>query len=595
MNAAAPPARTPSGAGTDTGTEAGADATTRAGLLRRRERLNALSDASLRAMTGRPGLHRRGSDLFEGGRPAPAPAMHMRVGTDSDFTSLRGISDASAAFLQYSREDLRLAFRPEDPMTAAVFDLLEHLRAESLVPAEMPGVRANIAARFDRWTEEFQGSDMAESALGMLVFAVAHVARSRILATPLDEDLADQFELTRLSMAGDIGNPLRRLRGLRHDQAAFAPVALELATIVAAMVHGAVEAAESAGADTRQLAGVFTFLGWEEEHGEDGSPPAPLRNRSRPLRRTWYRVYDDSWDRTSMAAGMFRPEVLHRLRGRLTQAQGAERIDPRRVARRLEQMLSVPAATRWSPDEEEGVVDGRRLARMVASPTSTRIFRAREDTPVVEGTVSLLLDCSGSMRHHRMPVACAADLLARACEAADIPCEVLGFTTRSWNGGAPYEAWRRAGSPAEPGRTAEREHIVLKPFDRSYRRSRIGLAALLRGDLYREGLDGEALTWACERAHQQEARRRIVVVISDGSPSESATTVANGENYLGSHLRCEVDRWSAAGGVEIAGLGLGLDLSMFYDRFQTVDVETDGTAGIVDGVLALCGARKERP
>ena len=571
-----------------------AETGTRAGLLRRRERLNALSDASLRALTGRPGLHRRGADLFEGARPAPAPAMHMRSGTDSDFTSLRGISDASAALLQYSQASLRGQFRPEEPMAAAVFDMLEHLRAESLVPAQLPGVRANIAARFDRWTEEFLGSDMAESALGMLVFAVAHVARSRILATSIDQDLADQFELTRFSIAGDIGSPLRRLRGLRHDQAAFAPVALELATIVAAMVHGAVEQAENAGADTRQLTGVFTFLGWEDDQGEDGAQTGRLPGRPRSLQRSWYRVYDASADRTSMAGELFRAEVLHRLRERLTRAQREERINPRRAARRLEQLLSVQTPTQWSPDEEEGVIDGRRLARMVASPTSTRIFRAQESTPVPESTVTLLLDCSGSMRHHQMPVACAADLLGRACEVVDVPYEVLGFTTRSWNGGKPHKAWKRAGSPAGAGRIAERQHLVIKPFDRSYRRSRTGFAALLRGDLYREGLDGEALAWACERALLQEARRRIVIVISAGSPSESATAAANGEDYLGSHLRYEVDRWSA-GGVEIAGLGLGLDLSMFYDRFQTVDIEVDGAAGIVDAVLALCGTRKERP
>ena len=52
-------------------------------------------------------------------------------------------------------------------------------------------------------------------------------------------------------------------------------------------------------------------------------------------------------------------------------------------------------------------------------------------------------------------------------------------------------------------------------------------AALLKADLFREGIDGEALDWACQRLKAREAQRRLLFVVSDGCPMDSATALAN--------------------------------------------------------------------
>ncbi|WP_017615950.1 cobaltochelatase CobT-related protein [Nocardiopsis salina] len=293
------------------------------------------------------------------------------------------------------------------------------------------------------------------------------------------------------------------------------------------------------------------------------------------------------WDRTVAAADLFRPSQLRGLRAQLNDAQQEARLNHRNFARRLERLVSEPKPADWGPDQEEGVVDAGRLARLVTSASTATIFRSQENSPRASLALTLLLDCSGSMRRFQVPVVCAADLFARSCDLVGVPVEVLGFTTRSWNGGWMRKVWKSAGSPPGVGRIAEREHIVVKPFDAVHRSRRSSFAALLRGDLYREGLDGEALDWACARAARQDVRRRVVVVVTDGSPSESATAAANDEEYLSAHLRQKVDRWSATGELEVAGLGLGLglDLSPFYRRFRTVDVEAEGAPGILDGPL----------
>ncbi|WP_446917464.1 cobaltochelatase CobT-related protein, partial [Klebsiella pneumoniae] len=92
-----------------------------------------------------------------------------------------------------------------------------------------------------------------------------------------------------------------------------------------------------------------------------------------------------------------------------------------------------------------------------------------------------------------------------------VATEVLGFTTGGWNGGRAWQEWLRAGRPPEPGRLNEIRHLVFKDADRSWRRARPGIAALLKADLYREGIDGEAVSWAVQRLLARPEQRRVLV------------------------------------------------------------------------------------
>ena len=78
---------------------------------------------------------------------------------------------------------------------------------------------------------------------------------------------------------------------------------------------------------------------------------------------------------------------------------------------------------------------------------------------------------------------------------------------------------------------------MIKDADTPYRSARAAMAGLLKVDLYREGIDGEAVEWARGRLEARDEQRRILVVISDGSPMDSATRLANDQDYLDHHLR----------------------------------------------------------
>jgi cobaltochelatase CobT len=102
--------------------------------------------------------------------------------------------------------------------------------------------------------------------------------------------------------------------------------------------------------------------------------------------------------------------------------------------------------------------------------------------------------------------------------------------------------------------------------------ARRDIAALLKPELYRECLDGEALLWAEQRLLAQSASRRILLVISDGCPSDSATAQTNDPLYLEQHLLAVTDRIERSGRVELNALGVGLDMSGYYRHSDMLDL-----------------------
>ena len=200
------------------------------------------------------------------------------------------------------------------------------------------------------------------------------------------------------------------------------------------------------------------------------------------------------------------------------------------------------------------------------------MFRVERQEPVADCVVSFLIDCSGSMKQHMESVAMVVDVFVRALEQAGMASEVLGFTTGAWNGGRARRDWQRTGRPLHPGRLNEVCHMVFKDADTPWRRARRDMAALLKADLFREGIDGEAVDWACNRLGARCEARRLLVVLSDGCPMDSATQLANDPYYLDHHLRDVVARREAGGAVRIHGLGVGLDLSPYYRRSHALDL-----------------------
>src|SRR5690606_19681258 len=88
-----------------------------------------------------------------------------------------------------------------------------------------------------------------------------------------------------------------------------------------------------------------------------------------------------------------------------------------------------------------------------------------------------------------------------------------------------------------------------------------------------------------------DRQRRILLVVSDGSPMDSATNLANDKFYLDNHLKSVVRQIGQNQPVEILGLGVGLDLSPYYPRSLPIDL-THGLDNVVfDELLMLLAGR----
>lgn len=555
---------------------------------RRRQRVDELCAAAVRALTGDPRLRTRGGRLYRDGAAIPATAPHLYPSPGDDFTSFRGAADGLALRHLHSDAALHRRLCPDGVAAGLVFEMLEQFRVETLAPRALPGVAANLRHRHGTWSAAFLRSGLTETAAGILLYTVAQAGRARVSGEPVAEVTEDLLEATRFALGPAIGAHLTALRRHRADQAAYAVPARAVAEHVAALLAGG-PGGENGDVppETRRRLGAFSLLLPAGADDEPPSPAGPGTVRAPVAAPEGYRVFTRAYDREHRAATLVRPARLAELRRRLDERIAGDRINVPRLALRLRDLLAEPVRDAWESGREEGLVDGGRLALLVTSPAERRLFRAETREPSADCLVTFLVDCSGSMRRYAETLAALLDVLVRALDLAGVTTELLGFTTGAWNGGRAVRDWRRAGRPAHPGRLNELCHVVFKDAGTPWRRARRGIAALLKEDLYREGVDGEAVAWACDRMRSRPERRRLLVVVSDGGPLDGATVLANGEDLLDRHLRDVVAAARRTGVARILGLGVGLDLSRYYPRSRVVNLERPLGEGLFRDVLDL--------
>jgi len=317
----------------------------------------------------------------------------------------------------------------------------------------------------------------------------------------------------------------------------------------------------------------------EGDEGEEGMLPV------RP-NRPWtdipdgfdYKVFTQAFDEVVSAADLCDEEELTRLRAYLdAQLKGLQGIVTR-LANRLQRRLMAQQNRSWDFDQEEGMLDAARLARVVVSPGQSLSYKIERDVEFKDTVVTLLLDNSGSMRGRPISIAAiSADVLARTLERCGVKVEILGFTTRAWKGGQSREAWLANGKPQHPGRLNDLRHIVYKQADEPWRRARKNLGLMMREGLLKENIDGEALLWAHARMLARPEDRRILMVISDGAPVDDSTLSVNSAGYLEAHLRRVIEWIENKSPVQLVAIGIGHDVTRYYRRAVTImDVEQLG-------------------
>ena len=558
---------------------------------------------------------------------SPGPSLEPRLVAEA-----RGAADALALKLRHHDAALHESRAPrggEDNDARGVFDALEAARVEALGARAMDGVRLNLGRLAEARLRTDAITRARTAAEVPLATAIGLIARQRLTGEAPPAAARQALAMVAPWIEEQAGAELDALGLTIDDQGAYATLArrlledLELADADDRAEQQPDEGGEDdkgedegpdeeddADADGGAAGGEMEMRsdGEERDEGEEdgqsereeegeaaAGDEGAEQARTSPSRRNWqdaptgdYRDYTKRFDEVIEAGELCDPEELNRLRAYLDQQMAQLQGVVTRLANRLARRLMAQQARSWDFDQEEGMLDAARLARVVVSPAHSLSYKVERETDFKDTVVSLLIDNSGSMRGRPISIAATcADIMARTLERCGVATEVLGFTTRAWKGGQSREAWLAEGRPPEPGRLNDLRHIIYKRADQPYRHARRHLGLMMREGLLKENIDGEALIWAHNRLLARPEERRILLVISDGAPVDDSTASANSGTYLEKHLRQVIGWIETRSSVELAAIGIGHDVTRYYSRAVTImDAEQLGGA-LVDQLAAL--------
>jgi cobaltochelatase CobT len=543
--------------------------------------------------------------------PAPVGALDPAL-----VPRLRGVADAMALTVRFHDDRIHRRFAPMGPEAGRAFEALESARTKALGGLALSGVHDNLCAALDG-TLRSQGMHAALSIDQVPLDVALHCAAlTRFLASEVPPPARHVAEMWEKAADAETRAILDDLTHHLADQTAFARAARRLLAEmeIEPEIEPSDDDGEADGEDSRgetpdsqsgsgeegdsslETASASAMeadedgvlaeddeesLNMDAEGADEAGGPSEI---ARPdpfappgIERT-YVAYTTAHDEVVAAADLGDEIELSRLRQlmdrQLMPLQGVIS----RLANRLQRRLMARQLRSWEFDQEEGILDASRLARIVAAPTHSLSFKVERETDFRDTVVTLLIDNSGSMRGRPITVAAlSADILARTLERCGVKVEILGFTTRAWKGGKSREQWEKAGKPPNPGRLNDLRHIVFKGADTPYRRAKKMLALMLREGILKENIDGEALLWAHRRLLARTERRRILMVISDGAPVDDSTLSANTGVYLERHLRDVIAWIEATSPVQLTAIGIGHDVTRYYRRAVTiVDAEELG-------------------
>jgi cobaltochelatase CobT len=523
----------------------------------------------------------------------------------------RGFADSFALQLKHHDGAAHSNARPTEAIAAAAFDAIENARVEALGSRAMAGVAVNLnhALEMRLRVDPITRAQAAEEV--PISTALSLIVRERLTGQPVPESAVAGVDMLRGWIEEKAGGDLDALGLALDDQRAFAALSQTMLEHLN-LTEGDIDPtdpeeagddsddeqeqdgdddAESDGeagqADARaepqpddgdasesetDESEMDDMAEGDGEMGEDGMQPVtPQRRNWDHLPQSDYKQWTAKYDEIVGATDLADEEELNRLRAYLDQQLAGLQGAVTRLANRLQRRLMAQQNRSWDFDQEEGLLDAARLARVVVSPGQSLSYKVERETKFRDTVVTLLIDNSGSMRGRPISIAAiSADILARTLERCGVKTEILGFTTRAWKGGQAREDWLAAGRPAMPGRLNDLRHIVYKKADEPWRHARRNLGLMMREGLLKENIDGEALLWAHNRLIARPEDRRILMVISDGAPVDDSTLSVNHGGYLEQHLRRVIEMIEGRSPVQLIAIGIGHDVTRYYRKAVTI-------------------------
>ena len=527
----------------------------------------------------------------------------------------RGFADSFALKVRHHNEALHARHAPGEAAARACYDAVEMVRYEALGSKAYAGMRQNLDAAL---TVRTLGDPITRATRPDEVpiqGALALLLREHLTGQPVPAPAQEGVALLRGWIEEKAAGDFDALSAMLDDQEAFQALTLNMLQHLeltqaqslepdteegedqdsddddqeqpedgeasedqnpSEVASDSTEGDDESESETERQTEEDNSDAEEGDEGDEGMlPTRPNRPWTELPLKFDYKAYTEAFDEVVAANDLCDEEELTRLRAYLdAQLKGLQGIVTK-LANRLQRRLMAQQNRSWDFDQEEGLIDAARLARVIISPGHSLSYKVEREVEFKDTIVTLLIDNSGSMRGRPISIAAiSADVLARTLERCGVKTEILGFTTRAWKGGQSREAWLGGGKPAGPGRLNDLRHIVYKRADQPYRHARKNLGLMMREGLLKENIDGEALLWAHARLLARPEDRRVLMVISDGAPVDDSTLSVNNAGYLELHLRKVIDWIEKQSPVQLVAIGIGHDVTRYYRRAVTImDVE----------------------
>lgn len=207
-------------------------------------------------------------------------------------------------------------------------------------------------------------------------------------------------------------------------------------------------------------------------------------------------------------------------------------------AQQVRKLIQIRAKSQTQYGVKKGKLDQSRLSRICfnAPGFNERIFKNKIDNKTLDAAITVLVDMSGSMGGDKAYYALASTLLVNeVCSTLNVPVEILGFTDgcKSFSGPKPIMFVYKSFNDLRVNDDSLKEYFALS-------------SSFMNGNP-----DGENILWSYDRLNKRKEKKKLLIVMSDGSPAASKSSRGL-EEFTGKVIS-EIE---ASKSVDIYGLGL---------------------------------------
>lgn len=229
------------------------------------------------------------------------------------------------------------------------------------------------------------------------------------------------------------------------------------------------------------------------------------------------------------------------------------------LAHQVRTKLQILSRDRYEYGKKKGALHNSALYRATlkdAKGFNERIFKQKIVNNTLDVAVQVLVDASGSMSGSKFTNASAAAVLLNdvLSNTLRIPVEILAFSECS----------------------SANTMFIMKSFDKSVLNATLINDFSAVGSYLADNVDGESIAYGYGRIKQRKEKRKLMIVLSDGSPCGGYSR-GNIQMYTQ-----DVIRSIESSPVELLGVGIMYDaVKKYYKRWATIDSATDIQASLL--------------